>query len=303
MNDESPTVDERESSRQWAAETAAGERFDFGKNWSKFARDVSEADISRAEQEIRILLGGRSIVGKSFLDIGCGSGLMSLAAHRLGAKVVGFDFDANSVATTRALLGRFIGKDHPCKVYQGSVLDQTFVRSLGTFDIVYSWGVLHHTGGMWAAIENAARAVSDGGLLSIALYNDQGRRSGYWLTVKKLYNRSAKPIRAIVFFFVAARLWLPTFLRDAARGNPLKSWRAYRQQRGMSPWRDIFDWIGGLPFEVATPDAVFARVSAMGFQLQYLKTCGGGLGCNEFTFSKSRTGAIPSKSELTGEVV
>jgi 2-polyprenyl-6-hydroxyphenyl methylase/3-demethylubiquinone-9 3-methyltransferase len=58
--------------------------------------------------------------------------------------------------------------------------------------------------------------------------------------------------------------------------------------RGMSPWRDVVDWVGGLPFEVAKPEEIFEMFQQRGFSLDRLRTCAGGLGCNEFVFSRTQ---------------
>ena len=60
--------------------------------------------------------------------------------------------------------------------------------------------------------------------------------------------------------------------------------------RGMSRWHDVVDWIGGYPFEVASPEAVVDFCRARGFSLLRLKTCGRKMGCNEFVFERGRSG-------------
>src|SRR5687767_6535584 len=132
-------------------EISAGERFAFGRNWSEFAEHVDAARIESAIGSLRAMLGRERLDGISFLDAGCGSGLFSLAARELGATVSSFDFDPDSVATTSRLRDVFRRDDPGWTVQQGSVLDRTFLERLGTFDVVYSWGVLHHTGQMWDA--------------------------------------------------------------------------------------------------------------------------------------------------------
>src|SRR5881296_1627768 len=135
-------------------------RFEFGSNWRKFLAVLDERRVAEAENSLRRMLDAETLVGKSFLDIGSGSGLFSLAARRMGARVFSFDYDTRSVACTRELRRRHFPSDPQWTVAEGSVLDEEYLRSLGPFDIVYSWGVLHHTGNMWKAMGNAQIPVS-----------------------------------------------------------------------------------------------------------------------------------------------
>jgi len=271
-----------------ACEVSAGERFEFGENWARFGLGRGDESIRDAERSLEQMLQPPPISGKSFLDIGSGSGLFSLAARRMGAHVRSFDYDPASVSCTKALRDRFFPDDGNWRVEEGSILDDDYVESLGKFDIVYSWGVLHHTGEMWKALENAARLVRDGGTLFIAIYNDQGRSSRIWSKVKRAYVKLPRPLRWVVLYPAAARLWGPTMVRDMLRGRPFQTWRSYGKSmmRGMDPWRDLVDWVGGYPFEVAKPEQIFDFYRDRGFELQRLSTCAGGLGCNEFVFRK-----------------
>lgn len=131
----------------------------------------------------------------------------------------------------------------------------------------------------------------------LALYNDQGGASRRWLAVKRLYNRLPRALRFLVLGPACVKLWWRTSLVDLLRGRPFHSWRHYdRGGRGMSPWRDVIDWVGGYPFEVSRPEQVFDFFRDRGFRLLRLKTCGGSHGCNEFVFARDdepagRTGA------------
>lgn len=227
-------------------------------------------------------------MGRTFLDAGSGSGLFSLAAARLGAsRVHSFDYDLNSVATTAEMKRRFGPPDVSWTVERGDILDRQYVASLGRWDIVYSWGVLHHTGRMWEAISNACDLVADGGLLFIAIYNDQGRKTRWWRKLKRLYSRNALGRAAVVSAFIP--YWaVRGVVGDLVRlRNPLRRYHAYRSERGMSIIHDWFDWLGGYPFEAARPETVFLHVLKRGFSLRNLTTSGGSLRCNEFVFERT----------------
>jgi 2-polyprenyl-3-methyl-5-hydroxy-6-metoxy-1,4-benzoquinol methylase len=275
--------------RQHASEIASGERFAFGSNWARFLSVVDDQRIDRATSSLRDMLQCRDLNGRSFLDIGSGSGLFSLAARGLGATVHSFDYDPQSVACALELRRRYYPNDSAWMIESGSVLDADFISRLGLFDVVYSWGVLHHTGSMWKAIEHAMMPVAPDGKLCIAIYNDMGRQSARWQRIKQRYGHVPAPLKPLYAIAVSA----PTEMRAAARalidGRPqdyVYSWTRYDQNRGMSRWHDIVDWVGGYPYECATIDAVAAFAAAHGLALDRAKP-GGGLGCNEFVFKRS----------------
>lgn len=267
-------------------EVDRGERFEFGKNWSNFLNVLDDDRIERAVASLRTLLGLADLRGATFLDIGSGSGLFSLAAHRLGAQVRSFDYDPGSVACTAELRRRYGRGTADWVVERGSVLDKSFLASLGRFDVVYSWGVLHHTGSMWEAIANAASLVAPGGTFAIAIYNDQGAWSKRWAAIKRFYCSGplgkavvcGTYIPAVVGRQLAADLF---WLR-----NPTKYYTEYRKARGMSVFYDWFDWLGGYPFEVAKPEEVFRFAREREFEMTNFTTCGGSVGCNEFVFRR-----------------
>jgi 2-polyprenyl-3-methyl-5-hydroxy-6-metoxy-1,4-benzoquinol methylase len=277
MIQEPPEVTEHQ------AEVASGQRFEFGKNWASFLKTVDDQRIEEAKKSLTAMLDAIDLQGKTFLDVGCGSGLFSLAARLLGAKVHSLDYDASSVQCARELKRRYLPHDLNWTIEEASVLDQTYLASLGCFDVVYSWGVLHHTGNMWIALDNVNNLVASQGLLFIAIYNDQGSRSVRWRIVKKLYNRLPRLLRFFIILpFACLLLWRPV-MKGMVRGYPLEFFRDYKKRRGMSVWHDILDWLGGLPFEVAKPEEIFDFYKARNFALERLATDRGS-GCNEFLF-------------------
>lgn len=275
-----------DSDGRFAGEVARGERFEFGKNWRRFIELLDNERIAAAEASLRDALAVETLEGKRFLDVGSGSGLFSLAAHRLGAEVHSFDYDPESAACTEELRDRYAGDGGGWGVQQGSVLDRVFLAGLGEFDVVYSWGVLHHTGAMWNALENVTALVAPRGLLFIAIYNDQGRASRYWTRVKRLYNKSPRALRWLVLDAVVAYFGIRWVLKHALRvfEPGARTAETAGPRRGMSRWRDIVDWVGGYPFEVAKPEEILHYYRRRGFELCHMTTCAGGHGCNEFVF-------------------
>jgi len=274
-------------------ERSAEPRFEFGKNWASFLERVDAERIDRAIAALRGMLEVEDLRGRTFLDVGSGSGLSSLAARKLGARVHSFDYDARSVACTRELKRRHFPDDDAWTVEAGSALDRDFLTSLGTFDVVYSWGVLHHTGAMWQALDLVALAVAPHGQLFVAIYNDLGSQSARWRWIKRTYNRLPRLLRSPFAVVVMA----PSELRSAVGAALRGSLRAERlaataqKERGMSRWHDIVDWVGGYPYEVATPESIFDFYRARGFDLTKLRCGNVGLGCNEFVFRRSPVAA------------
>src|SRR6266851_1389248 len=175
--------------------------------------------------------------------------------------------------------------DDPCwEVREGSALDEAFLAALGDFDVVYSWGVLHHTGDLWRALRLILRPLRPGGQLFIAIYNDQGAWSSRWTTLKRLYC-SSRLWRAAIVGTIIPYWVLRGLAADLVWGrNPLRQYTEYRGGRGMSVWHDWIDWLGGYPFEVAKPEQILDFYRGHGFVLTRLRTAGGSPGCNEFVF-------------------
>jgi len=259
-------------------EIGRGDRFAFGRNWSKYSAKLTERKIADARQSLSEWLGSADLSGKKFIDVGSGSGVFSLAARQLGARVLSFDYDPDSVECTRSLKSKYYPNDADWSVQTGSVLNPGFLAHLGSHDVVYSWGVLHHTGDMHEALANVVSLVNPGGHLFIAIYNDQAWVSRYWTCVKRLYNRSQ------IGRFLMIALHCPYLIGGRYLVRALQG-RA-SSERGMTLWYDMLDWLGGYPFEVAKPEEILEFYRARGFVLEHMRTCGGRHGCNEFLFRR-----------------
>jgi 2-polyprenyl-6-hydroxyphenyl methylase/3-demethylubiquinone-9 3-methyltransferase len=266
--------------------SAADLRFSFGRNWRRFVESVDERHIAEAARGLANSLAVESMAGRSFLDIGCGSGIHSLAALRLGARsVFSFDFDEDSVAATNAIRARF-GGNAEWRICRGSVLDPVFLRKhVPVSDVVYSWGVLHHTGAMWDAISAAsARCEPASGVLLIGIYNEKRPATDVMRAVKRTYVASPRFIQAVIKW----SYWGVTSGAQLLKGrNPLRDVHERISARGMDYWRDLEDWVGGYPYECASPKAVERFVGALGFALVRCSTRNTIAAVNEYLFRRS----------------
>jgi 2-polyprenyl-6-hydroxyphenyl methylase/3-demethylubiquinone-9 3-methyltransferase len=266
---------------------APADAFAFGKNWQRYVdRYLDQDRVESAAGSMRDLVA-EDLAGRTFVDVGAGSGLFSLCAHRAGADVISFDVDPDSVAACLELRRR-VGDPPTWTVVRGSILDGDFVDRLPSGDVVYSWGVLHHTGDMWTAIEHTARLVKPGGLLALAIYNRATGRfleSDRWLAIKRRYNHSGRAVQRLM---EAAFYSYWTAAQFAARRNPLRIAREYRRNRGMALRTDLLDWLGGYPYEYATADEIvdFFR-GCLGLEpVKVRSNPPTGIGNNEFVFRR-----------------
>ncbi len=254
--------------------------FSFGGNWEKFLTSVDEFTVSHVISSFKKFTRFDKIDNHTFLDIGCGSGINSLMAHTLGAKkIVSIDVDPNCIACTEELRQHFAHDAENWEIVQGPVLDRDFLSSLGFFSYVYSWGVLHHTGDMWSAIDNVVRCVEPGGNLHLALYNEH-KNSKKWLKIKRICNKYPKTLFPMMKIFYELYVYGSLLSRFK---SPVSYNRKFREKRGMEFRRDVEDWLGGLPYEYCRPDRLIDYVVDSGFVLLRFRMAKS-IGCNEFLF-------------------
>ena len=261
-------------------------RFAFGRNWKEYIeKRLSDERVETSRQRMLEFLGLQDLSGKTFLDIGCGSGIHSLAAFRSGAReIIGFDYDANSVLASK-VCHQYAGRPQNWRILQGSVLDEAFMRQLPQADIVYSWGVLHHTGDVWGAIRGAAGRVPQGALFYIALYSADvqhpPRTAEFWLDVKRSYLKSS---------WLGKRRWEWWYIwncmvdKKVARLPELyMRMRSHKKDRGMDLMTDIRDWLGGWPMEFVYDAEATRFCEQLGFKLERMDT---GKANTEFLFRR-----------------
>jgi SAM-dependent methyltransferase len=259
--------------------------FAFGENWSDYATTIDEPRIASAVENLQRMLDRRDLKGVSFCDVGCGSGIHSLAALRLGAgPLLALDIDPKSVETCQKVLAKFAPAS-PASVKVGSAfqIDQVADK----FDIVYSWGVLHHTGDMWTAIKNVATLVKPGGYYALALYV-KTPLCGFWTAEKRVYRKLPYALQ-VPFILAYSAVDLTRLL---VRGkNPIEWVRRYQERRGMNYWHDAHDWLGGYPYESASAEETAAFMKKLGFSLvKSFRTESSlgltGTGCAEYLFKR-----------------
>jgi SAM-dependent methyltransferase len=252
--------------------------FDFGSNWEEFSkRRIDPRRLELACESLQSLLEKKSLEGMSFLDVGCGSGLFSIAACRLGAaKVIGIDVNPRCIEISQANRD-LLAPGSPIEFHVASALESEQLKSFGNFDLVYAWGSLHHTGSMWSAVCNVSRCVAPNGILILAIYNKH-ITSPLWKIIKWNYNQMPWMVQRFMIVIFAGIIYIAKFL--VTRTNPLK------KERGMDFWFDVIDWVGGYPYEYAACRDVETFVTSRGLEMRRCIPAFVPTGCNEFVFER-----------------
>lgn len=271
-------------------------QFDFGQNWVDFSsRALTHQKLDNARKDFHNLFSGIDMQKKHMLDIGFGQGISLLLACEAGAFVYGNDINPKCREALKQT-SNISGITANVPVITGSILDNSTVEMLKSsvpdesFDIVHSWGVLHHTGDMRRAISNAASLVKPGGYFICAIYN-RHITSKLWLFIKWFYCKAPSIVRSLMIavmypFIFAAKL-------AVTRKNP------FHQMRGMDFYYNVIDWVGGYPYEYASVNELIDIVSKHGFTC--IKTIPAEVptGCNEFVFKKTTSAHQPVPDNKT----
>jgi 2-polyprenyl-6-hydroxyphenyl methylase/3-demethylubiquinone-9 3-methyltransferase len=280
---------EEDSPESGGEQTKADAQFTFGRNWKRYLDALPEGARASMKAYVASWLGP-DLAGRTLADVGSGQGLTSLAAFELGATVLSFDLDPDSVEATKRLW-MSAGSPQAWRIVRGSILDGTFIEDLGTYDVVVSWGVLHHTGHLWKALEAASTLVAPGGRLWIALYH-RTPRSDSSLRTKRFY-ASLPGLGKKVFRggYATAKA-----LKNAVVRRRLPNMSGAYDERGMNWWRDIEDWLGGLPYEVSSPGEVLGHLRPKGFELDRLADGLGEGGNDVYLFVRRDDGVTTTDS-------
>lgn len=274
-------------------------RFEFGRNWRLFVeRHYSQEAVNASKSRILDFLKRRDLNGLHVIDVGCGSGIHSMAMFQAGAASIhSFDYDPTSVEATRIVRSK-VGSPSNWTVEQGSVLDESFMRTLPGYDLVYSWGVLHHTGDVWKAIDLATEHVRPGGLFYIALYSADMQKDPtpeFWLEVKRTYVSSGWLRRRCMEIWYVWRFMLRRRVpRPTAVAKRLSD---HRKDRGMHLITDIRDWLGGWPMEFVWDADAVRFCEQHGLVLKEMST---GKANTEFLFERPAMTAPPRRNQSSG---
>lgn len=253
-------------------------RFDFGKNWQSYSHNALTPErIEQARQDFRQLVDGIDLQNKHFIDIGFGQGLSLIVASEMGASTLGIDIDELNILALKTTL-KLMGSTKLPKVQVESILNPSFVgENKGRFDIVHSWGGLHHTGNMRQALVNSCSLVADNGYFICSIYN-QHWSSFLWKGVKWSYNYMPPMLQPLMVWLFYPIIYLAKWIVTGK--NPK------RKQRGMDFYHDVVDWVGGYPYEYASEHQIQKMVSEQGFKMLAVFPARVPTGANEYIFRK-----------------
>jgi len=252
-------------------------KFSFGKNWQNFNKNITNKNINNSIKYFKNFTKFVNLKNKTFIDVGCGSGINSLLAIKLNAKkVLSIDIDENSVSACKLLRKKYKISNKNWIIKQVSILDTSKIKKLGKFDFIYSWGVLHHTGDMNKAFDNLFLLAKKKSYIYVSIYNKY-LTSNTWKIIKYFYASSNNFIKKIMEKIYITIYYIGLNLNKYSIKEYKKS---FVLKRGMSFRHDIIDWLGGYPYEYLSFEDLSAIFFKKGYSILSFKKSNG-VGCNE----------------------
>jgi len=256
--------------------------FDFGENWVAYSREaLTKEKVESARIDFKQLYSGISFEGKRFLDIGFGQGLALLFAKEMGAIVTGCDIN-HKCKESLEITKQVVGYKGEITTIIGSILSKETMNALrgdcnNKFDIVHSWGVLHHTGSMYKSLKDVTTLVENDGYIVLAIYNRHWS-SPLWRFIKFVYCYMPQMVQKLLIAGLTPIIVASKFIVTGK--NPLKC------KRGMSFFHDVTDWIGGYPYEYASSEEICSIMRSKGFTCVRTVLAEVPTGCNQFVFKR-----------------
>jgi SAM-dependent methyltransferase len=239
----------------------------FGFQWQLYARtQLDDASSQRSERAFRRRTGFRpeDLAGKLVLDVGCGMGRFAEVATRWGAHVVGIDLSLASEVAAKNLAER------TATIFQADVFKLPFAP--GSFDYIYSIGVLHHTPDCEKAFMGLPKLLKPGGQIAIWLYSAYNP----WYRMSDVYRKVTKRMKPQTLHKFC-RLVVPLYgLHQGLKKIPLVgrlassslAWLVPMSHNKDATWRvlDTFDWYSPWYQSKHTYEEVFRWFEDCGLQ-------------------------------------
>jgi len=154
-------------------------------------------------EHVELFFSDAEIEGKRILDAGCGMGVFSVVFGKKGAaRVIGIDLSEEGVRRAQRAASHFNLSN--VEFREGNILRLPYPD--GSFDIVWSWGTLHHTAEPLKALEELIRVLKNGGTLFVTLYRStklsflhEGIRKTLRLAHRRMWPLLAKLIALALF--------------------------------------------------------------------------------------------------------
>lgn len=159
--------EKREAIKLWSADPCGAHYTEeYGLGSKEFFQAAVEERYENDAPWIKRLIDSIPVKGKKVLEVGCGMGVDLLEFAKNGARVTGIDLVDNHLKLASRL---FALNKLEAKLLNADAEDLPFPPE--AFDIVYSFGVLHHTPNTQKAIDEVQRVLRPNGTAIVGLYH------------------------------------------------------------------------------------------------------------------------------------